>query len=436
MNVHIFENKREYNAIKVNPGDWVVIKPNLVKEKNLTTNSACEAVMTSPAIIKEVAAYVCQSLEGKGRVTICDAPQTDSSFHEISKFLGLTEIADDLSKRFDILVEVVDLRNEEWTAEDEVIVDRKTLAGDPNGTVAFNLGRDSLFYNHTGEGNYYGADYDSKTVNSHHHGDTHEYLLCKTPILADVYINLPKLKTHKKTGVTLSIKNLVGINADKNWLPHHTDGSPSNGGDQFPDESFKHTTERFLVSIARSIALKLPFIGPHITKKLRKAGKRVFGDGDTTIRSGNWHGNDTTWRMAIDLNRCLLYGNSDGSLRSDNPKRYYSVIDGIVAMEGNGPMHGEPKQCGVVIVSEDPAAADIVSARLMGFDYRKLPVVRELFGLKSRPITTIEPKDINIVSDKEDWNLSFEEFEKLDLFQFKPHFGWKNHIEYELKGTS
>lgn len=51
--------------------------------------------------------------------------------------------------------------------------------------------------------------------------------------MADVFINLPKMKVHKKTGVTLSLKNLVGINADKNWLPHYSGGSPRNGGDQF-----------------------------------------------------------------------------------------------------------------------------------------------------------------------------------------------------------
>ena len=72
---------------------------------------------------------------------------------------------------------------------------------------AINLGKDSLFYGYKGEGKYYGADYDFKEVNSHHIKDRQEYLICGTPICADVFISLPKLKTHKKTGVTLSIKN-------------------------------------------------------------------------------------------------------------------------------------------------------------------------------------------------------------------------------------
>jgi lipopolysaccharide/colanic/teichoic acid biosynthesis glycosyltransferase len=53
--------------------------------------------------------------------------------------------------------------------------------------------------------------------------------------------------------------------------------------------------------------------------------------------------------MVLDINRCLLYGAIDGALRYDKPKRYYSVIDGEIGMEGVGPMQGNPKECGVFI---------------------------------------------------------------------------------------
>jgi uncharacterized protein (DUF362 family) len=73
-------------------------------------------------------------------------------------------------------------------------------------------------------GLYSGADYDPGPTTSHHRGGRNEYLLSETVLRADLVVNLPKLKTHKKTGVTLALKNLVGINGDKNWLPHHRDG--------------------------------------------------------------------------------------------------------------------------------------------------------------------------------------------------------------------
>ena len=125
--------------------------------------------------------------------------------------------------------ELIDLRREQWTNRDGVI----TVAGcrgDPYGNIAFDLGNASEFAGHRGAGRYYGADYDSNKVNQHHLDGRHEYLLAGSAIGCDVLINLPKLKTHKKAGVTLSLKNLVGINTDKNWLPHHTEGDPARGG--------------------------------------------------------------------------------------------------------------------------------------------------------------------------------------------------------------
>jgi uncharacterized protein (DUF362 family) len=75
----------------------------------------------------------------------------------------------------------------------------------------------------------YGAEYETSELRSHHHDDIHEYLISRTVIEADCVINLPKLKTHKKTGITVSMKNLVGINGNKNWLPHHREGTPAQG---------------------------------------------------------------------------------------------------------------------------------------------------------------------------------------------------------------
>src|SRR5262245_22771576 len=207
--VFIFGPQPDLSFISVHRGDWVVIKPNLVKEAKETDPSEWRSVITSPDLIRQMCEHVCGQLAGTGRVTICDAPQTDSSFSRIAERLGLYRIAEDCSRRFGVSVEVVDLRNEEWTNADGIITERKRLHGDPEGTIAFDLGRRSLFYGFSGEGRYYGADYDAGVVNSHHRGEVQEYLLCATPVKADVFINMPKLKTHKKTGVTLSLKNLV-----------------------------------------------------------------------------------------------------------------------------------------------------------------------------------------------------------------------------------
>src|SRR5262249_41615576 len=93
------------------------IKPNLIKEAKETDPHEWRSVITSPDLIRQMCEHVCRQLAGTGRVTICDAPQTDSSFARIAERLGLYQIAEDCSRRFGVPVEVVDLRNEEWTNE-------------------------------------------------------------------------------------------------------------------------------------------------------------------------------------------------------------------------------------------------------------------------------------------------------------------------------
>jgi len=52
---------------------------------------------------------------------------------------------------------------------------------------------------------------------------------------------------------------------------------------------------------------------------------------------------------------------------------HFSIIDGIVGLEGLGPGAGTPKPLGAVVVSHDAFAADFVSCRLMGIDAAQVP---------------------------------------------------------------
>jgi uncharacterized protein (DUF362 family) len=45
---------------------------------------------------------------------------------------------------------------------------------------------------------------------------------------------------------------------------------------------------------------------------------------------------------------------------------HFVIADGIVAMEGNGPLHGTHRRLGKIVLSDDPVAADFTCARLMG----------------------------------------------------------------------
>ena len=43
----------------------------------------------------------------------------------------------------------------------------------------------------------------------------------------------------------------------------------------------------------------------------------------------------------------------------------FAIVDGIVGMEGNGPIEGTPKPCGVVVMGDDPVAVDATCVRIM-----------------------------------------------------------------------
>jgi uncharacterized protein (DUF362 family) len=55
----------------------------------------------------------------------------------------------------------------------------------------------------------------------------------------------------------------------------------------------------------------------------------------------------------------------------------YAIIDGIVGMEGNGPIDGNGVRAGVVVISDDPVAADTVATRLMGMDPGRVVHINE-----------------------------------------------------------
>ena len=256
----------------------------------------------------------------------------------------------------DLNLELIDLRNEEWVNEKGAIVARHRLPGDPRGAIEFDLGDSSEFVGHRGTGRYYGADYDSRVVNDHHRNGHHQYLLSGSAMQADVVFSLPKLKTHKKAGVTLSMKNLIGVNADKLASPPLR-GHTFHRGGRTPRWKPHHRIERWGARALRWLAVRLPTIGTRLLRVARPAGTSVFGDTEKVVRSGNWWGNDTIWRTCLDLNKIVAYGQPDGSLRPGQPehrRRHLVLVDGIVAGQGNGPMNPDPLPAGVILFGPIP----------------------------------------------------------------------------------
>ena len=417
------------------PGETVVLKPNMVKETHPRDPDGWQYVLTHGSVIRVAADYIWRAIGHEGKLYLADSPQTDSSWDGLVRVMGLDSIRQ-FYKVHGLDLQLVDLRQEEWTSEGDVIVARRKLAGDPNGTVVLNLGDASEFVGHPGAGRYYGADYDSGEVNRHHTMGRHEYLLAGTVMKADVVFSLPKLKTHKKAGITVSLKNFVGVNADKNWLPHHTEGHPKLGGDEHPNPGPKHRLERRAASVLRGMALRFPGIGPRLLQRARRVGASVFGDTETVIRSGNWFGNDTIWRMCLDLNKLVLYGAADGKIREplpENRKRHYVLVDGLIAGEGGGPLNPDPVRAGTMIFGSNPPSVDAACACLMGFDPEKIPIVRQAFQVRQYPLVDHDWRDVELVSNVSAWNRRLVDVPEESTFHFEPHFGWKGQVERQAE---
>ncbi len=56
---------------------------------------------------------------------------------------------------------------------------------------------------------------------------------------------------------------------------------------------------------------------------------------------------------------------------------HFVIADGIIAMEGNGPLNGTPRTLGKIVLADDPVAADATCARLMGFQPERVIHIRE-----------------------------------------------------------
>ncbi len=100
--------------------------------------------------------------------------------------------------------------------------------------------------------------------------------------------------------------------------------------------------------------VSMPKLKTHHWAGVTLSLKNMFG-----IVPGNcygWPKNALHW---AGLTRSILDINS--TVRPD-----FAIVDGIVGMEGNGPIQGVAKACGVLVAGDDPVAVDATCARIMG----------------------------------------------------------------------
>ncbi|MCE9634336.1 MAG: DUF362 domain-containing protein [Planctomycetes bacterium] len=399
----------------VRPGMRVLLKPNMVRHENHGTGGT-DCLVTHGSVVRVALDYVLRALEGRGEVWIGDAPIQSGDFERTLDVTGLRGVVEDAQRRSSIPIRVIDFRRvatEESAAGLPGV--RRELPGDPNGFIAVDVGQRSLLAEIDGGADRYRVTgYDAEETPQHHTDGKHEYLLARTALIADAIINLPKLKTHRKAGMTCALKNLVGINGDKSWLPHHRAGSIEEGGDEYQSASSRKAKLSQLDARVDMAAPGLRRVALDVARRALRVTNRVVPFQDP-YREGSWWGNDTVWRMALDLNRAALWAR-DGGVWTDERRPWLNIVDAIVCGENDGPIRPDPLAAGVILVGTDSAMVDLACARMAGFDVASLPIVLGAFGAMHFPVTSCRPEELDVVPE-------------LPSIPLRPSFGWRGRLD-------
>lgn len=111
---------------------------------------------------------------------------------------------------------------------------------------------------------------------------------------------------------------------------------------------------------------------------------------------------------------------------ADKPKRYLTIVDGIVGGEGDGPVRPEPVASHLLVAGTNPACVDAVVGQLMGFDPQALPIVREAFAEHPLPIADCRLNETMVEDGREGRSAPIGELQGAVPGGFRPHFGWKS----------
>lgn len=267
------------------------------------------------------------------------------------------------------------------------------------------------------------VQYDKERMLKSHSRSRHEYLIAQSVLKADVIINLPKLKTHKRAGLTCALKNLVGVNGSKDCLPHHRKGSIEEGGDEYLNKDWrKRIISDLEEKIMETTDIKRRWVFLNAIKFLH--GSRHLVRFKDPYSHGSWWGNETIGRMVVDINRAVLYADKSGRLCPTQQRAYFTLVDAVVAGEGEGPLHPTTKPCGFIFGGVNPVAVDLVGCSIMGFNWEKIPTVQvALSDLSPYSLCDFRANDVYVCIDGMAPRSLEDVSRELDR-QFVPPQGW------------
>lgn len=413
--------KEEWNPLGefIKPGDSVIIKPNLVRDYDSTKQYEC--TLTHPSIIRTIIDYCV--IAKAGHIVVGDAPIQGANMDRIREDCHIDEMIQ-LYHSKGVNIEFCDFRNYIVEQKGGLLITKKEKNDDSNEYLTVHLENKSEHCKDSFSGKYEIAGYVDKEINELHHGDTHDYIIDRKVLEADVIINLPKPKTHRYAGLTGAQKNFVGCCSDKESLPHFKAGSPCVGGDETNSDSILSKKlakyyRKYLWACKKKQYVRAAYF--HLIYRGLYELK-----GDHLYTNGAWYGNDTIWRTILDLNKIMLFADKSGKIHMDVPQRkIFTLGDMIIAGEKEGPLNPTAKSMGVVVVTDNMAIFDYVFCKIAGFDETLIPTIHH--SVRNTHLSPENWKEIVITSNDERvdgktiFDVAFPE-----EYWLEPHPFWKD----------
>lgn len=342
----------------------VLLKPNLVLHNSNPNDEIC--LRTNWSVILGLLRVI---LEKKPKaVVIGDAPIQRCKWNLMMNPNFVKEV-EDLSRDYNVPILIEDFRAVKFDRE------RNVLEYSKNGEyIIFDVAKKSWLEDITTDKPLFRVTcYNPDELAKTHKKGVHKYCVTSQIFKCDTIITIPKVKTHQKSGITNSLKILVGINGNKDYLPHHRIGALGYGGDCYKGwHILRRLSELLLDSANRRI-------GRYSYKIIQKLSsllwKLSFPNKAQNLAAG-WYGNDTVWRMVLDLNLIAIYGKSDGTLADVPQRTLYTLCDGIIGGQGNGPLSPEPVASGFIAFSNNSYAMDVVAGKLFKLNIDRIPLLK------------------------------------------------------------
>jgi uncharacterized protein (DUF362 family) len=427
---HEHINTPQWNPLHdfIPEGSKVFILCNFVQHRGKTeSQNAFWSKCTHGSVLRAVLDYVLLATGPLGHVTFGNAPLQSADWTKVLQETGASRVLE-FYRHQNVKVQAQDLRL--YIAPRNLLGKVsyvEQLDGSENA-IEVDLGPESLLIPFgIDSAGFRVTDYDFRRTQAYHNDGHHKYIIHRAVMESDVVISLPKLKTHEKVGITCALKGSVGAIAHKDCLAHHRFGSSKDSGDEYPYRS------RIFTSLSK-------FHDWVNTQDWTKRGTNIRIV-DYLIRvilsrmgftlAGAWYGNDTAWRMALDIVRILIYADCEGEMHpKKNQRKHIIFMDGVLGGEGNGPLRPRPIHSGVLMFSDDLLTNDWACSRLMGFDPNKLPIIKGAWqSSTSYPIAN--PDSLSGIAYLNGQKIPIQEIAIAGERSFVSPKGWRGHIEIE-----